>query len=144
MMNTCARSEKCAWDIRKKLKQWELTSPQIEEIIQQLREQKFIDDERYARAFTKDKSRFNAWGKTKITYHLRSKGIAPDVIAEALHEIREEDYKDRLEQILEAKIRSLQPIDDKYKAKAKLVRYAASKGFEPELIYSTIDSLMSQ
>ncbi|MCD6345908.1 MAG: RecX family transcriptional regulator [Bacteroidales bacterium] len=144
MMHTCSRVEKCANDIRDKLRKWELTEAQIEVIIKELYQHKFIDDDRFAKAFTRDKSRFNSWGKIKIRYHLRAKGISPEVITEALTEINDEDYHERLEKILKAKIQSMQQSDDPYKAKAKLIRLAAGKGYEQDLIYKTINHLQKE
>lgn len=144
IMNTCARAEKCSWDIKDKLRRWDLSELQIDSIIQQLKEQKFIDDDRYAKAYAKDKNQFNTWGKTKIRYHLQVKRIPSESIAEALKEINEEVYHDQLEQLLRNRIRSIIPIEDNYLAKAKLVRFAASKGYEPELVYSTVDKLLTE
>ncbi len=142
LMDFCARGEKCTKDVKDKLKRWELTEEQIDAIIRQLQEQKFIDDSRYALAFANDKNRFNFWGKTKIRYHLQSKGITSELIRAALNEINEEEYQVQLEDMLRKKIRGMIPIEDPYQAKAKLVRFAASRGFEAELIFSTLDRLL--
>lgn len=144
IMNLCARAEKCSWDVREKLKKWELTGDQINEIVQKLYDQKFVDDTRYAKAYVKDKSQFNYWGKTKIRYHLQAKRISTEVISDALDEIDEESYHEQLEYLLRKKIRSLIPIEDSYQAKAKLVRFSASRGFEPSLIYSVVDRLLKE
>lgn len=144
IMNLCARAEKCSWDVREKLKKWELTGDQINEIVQKLYDQKFVDDTRYAKAYVKDKSQFNYWGKTKIRYHLQAKRIPTEVISDALDEIDEESYHEQLEYLLRKKIRSLIPIEDSYHAKAKLVRFSASRGFEPSLIYSVVDRLLKE
>lgn len=144
MMDVCSRSEKCTRDVRDKLRRWELTESQITTIILQLTEQKFIDDNRYAGAFVRDKSQFNRWGKTKIRYHLQVKGISVEAIAIALTEIKEDKYHEQLEHILRNKIRGMVPIEDHYKAKAKLVRFAASRGFEAGLIYAAVDKLLKE
>jgi len=144
MMDACSRAEKCSRDVRDKLRKWELPESEIVAIIEKLREQKFIDDDRYARAFVRDKSQFNRWGKTKIRYHLQAKGISPESIAVALTEIKEDKYQEQLEHILRNKIRGMMPIQDHYQAKAKLVRFAASRGFEAELIYAVVDKLLKE
>lgn len=144
MMDVCSRTEKCTRDVRDKLRKWELPESQITTIIEQLKEQKFIDDDRYAKAFVRDKSKFNRWGKTKIRYHLQAKGISAEVIAIALKEIKEDKYQEQLEQILRNKIRGMLPIEDLYKAKAKLIRFAASRGFEAGLIYAAVDKLLKE
>lgn len=144
IMNTCARAEKCSWDVRQKLRRWDLSESQIESIIKQLTEQEFVDDERFARAYVKDKSQFNSWGKTKIRYHLQAKRIPAAFISKAMKGIKEEVYHEQLEYLLRNKIRTIIPIEDYYQAKAKLVRFAASRGFEAELVYSTVDKLLKE
>lgn len=144
MMDVCSRAEKCSRDVRDKLRRWELPESQIASIIEQLKEQKFIDDDRYAKAFVRDKSKFNRWGKTKIRYHLQAKGIPAEVITIALTEIQEDTYQDQLEYILLNKVRGMMPIEDHYKAKAKLVRFAASRGFEAGLVYAAVDKLLKE
>jgi regulatory protein len=57
----CSRSERCAWDIRRKMDAWEIPSGQQNQIIQQLRKEKFIDEERYCKAFVNDKAKYNRW-----------------------------------------------------------------------------------
>ena len=142
MMASCARREYCSWDIQQKLRRYELSTQDAEGIISKLEEQKFIDNERFARAFVKDKMEFNSWGKTKIRYHLQTKRIPPELISEALSVIKDDPYQEKLERILKKKLSELMPVEDKWIAKSKLVRHAASKGFEPDMIYRTIDSLM--
>ncbi|MEA1875358.1 MAG: regulatory protein RecX [Bacteroidota bacterium] len=144
MMDACSRAEKCTRDIRDKLRKWELPESQIATIIEQLKEQKFIDDNRYAKAFVRDKSQFNRWGKTKIRYHLQAKGIPAEAIVIALQEIEEDKYQEQLEHILRNKIRGMVPIEDYYQAKAKLIRFAASRGFEAELVYAAVDRLLKE
>jgi len=144
MMDICSRSEKCTRDVRDKLRKWELSESETEDVILKLKEQKFIDDDRYAKAFVRDKSHFNRWGKTKIRYHLQAKEISAETISIALTEIKEDKYHEQLEQILRNKIRGMIPIEDQYKAKAKLVRFAASRGFEAGLIYAAVDRLLKE
>lgn len=142
MMASCARHEQCSWDIKEKLKKWQLTDSDSDSIISRLEEQKFIDNERFVKAYVKDRSQFNDWGKNKIRYHLQVKRISPELIDDALNSIEDENYSATLEKILQIKLQQIKPVDDKWQAKAKLIRFAASKGFEPELIYQKVDSLL--
>ena len=85
----CARQERCSWDIRQKLKQWHVPSEDSEKIIDKLKANKFLDDERYALMFTRDKTKFNKWGPIKIAYALKSKKIPEEVIRKVLSEIQQ-------------------------------------------------------
>ena len=125
----CARSEQSSGDIRGKLVKWGLGSSDTDQVLSQLIEQGFINDERYARAFVKDKFSFNGWGRVKIAYQLRQKGIPNDLITDALTVIDEDQYRQRLIDLLSAKWRSVNH-NDARAAWAAMMRFAASRGFE--------------
>ena len=134
----CSSGEQCCYDISEKLKKWGIEDSEASKIIEYLIKQRFIDEARYAKGFTNDK--FNKWGKTKIAYALRQKKIPETLIDEALYNINEEQYRDTLLQILENKQKNTKAAD-KYDLHAKLFRFAASKGFEPDIIQSVIQSM---
>ena len=62
----CSRAEKCSSDIMTKLSQWGVGEENASVVLKQLIEEKYVDDERYARSFVRDKFRFNKGGKIKI------------------------------------------------------------------------------
>ena len=125
----CARSEQAAGDIRDKLLKWGLDASQAADVLQQLVEQGFIDDRRYAVAFVKDRFAFNGWGRIKIAHQLRLKGVPADAIDEALTAIDEERYRQRLTELLRAKWRTVKDREPRA-AWAAMMRFAASRGFE--------------
>ncbi len=143
-MKQCARSEQAIGDIRKKLAGWGVMPDDSHDIIQYLKDQDFINEARFAHAFVRDKLAINRWGRIKIRYHLRSKEIGSDAIDLALLEIDELQYTSILKQILDSKLKSLQHESDRLQIKAKLVRFAAGRGFEPDQIYPLVDQLMKQ
>lgn len=125
----CARSEQSSGDMRGKLVKWGLGSSDTDQVLSQLIEQGFINDERYARAFVKDKFAFNGWGRVKIAYQLRQKGISTELITDALTVIDEDQYRQRLIDLLSAKWRSVNH-NDARAVWAAMMRFAASRGFE--------------
>ena len=125
----CAASEQAPGDIRDKLLRWGLTAAEAADVLDQLITQGFIDERRYARAFVNDRFRFNGWGRVKIAYQLKQKGVAADIIAEALATIDEQQYRDRLVDLLRAKWRTVNGRETRA-AWAAMMRYAASRGFE--------------
>jgi len=133
----CSRSEKCEFDVRKKLEGTELEHNQIDELIDYLIENKYIDNKRYAEFFTNDKFKFNKWGKQKIRMHLNQKQISSALIQNALNTIDLKEYRKTLKEIIEKKLKSTKE-QDKYKLKEKIIRNALSKGFEIDLIYELI------
>ena len=135
-----SRCEHCESEVREKLLTWGGTSEEADEIIAYLIEERYIDNQRYANSYSKDKFRFNHWGKYKIGMMLRSKNIDSDIIEEALNQIDEEEYIEKLQQILKEKLRSIK-YSSEYEKKGKLFKFAQSRGFESSAISKVIDSI---
>lgn len=136
----CSREERCEYDVLKKLENFYLPTEEIEKIISYLIENKYLNNTRYALAFVNDKMRFNKWGKMKIAYALQQKRIDTETIQNALNSLdKENSYKILLELLKkkQATIKSSAP----YELKGKLYRFAASRGFETELISKAIHEI---
>jgi len=138
----CARSEQAEGDLRRKLHDWALQPSDADAIIDRLKHERYLDNERYARAYCRDKLRFNGWGRIKIGYMLRGKGIKQQHIDAALAEIDDEQYSAILDDALTAKAKTLsgKPAEQ---MRAALLRFASSRGFEPSLIYRALEHLTS-
>ncbi len=141
MQFMCSRQERCCSDIRKKIENWSLSYDDQDKIIQSLIDDKFIDEKRYTGFYVRDKYKFNRWGRIKISHHLKQKQIPESIIMEAFDSISEEIYEANLEDILNSKLRSTRE-DDSYKLKAKLYRFAQSRGFESNLILRCIEKIL--
>jgi len=139
-MAQCSHKELCREDIHKKLALWGVTDDDIEKIIEILVKEKFIDETRYASAFVRDKFKYNKWGKVKIAYHLKSKRIPSEIIGQALGSIDHAQYIRFLQGMLEVHKRSVKA-KSQMDLKAKLLRYALSKGFESSLVYDVINEM---
>jgi len=136
----CSRSEKCTSEIEEKLKLWGLSAEESELVIKKLITEKYIDDERFARAYAKDKFRFNHWGRQKIEFMLRSKKISQETVKLALNEISDEGYSDELLRLISDKEKTIKA-KDKYDKRNKLMRFAMGRGFESGKIYSAFKEL---
>jgi len=136
----CSKSEKCSSEIQEKLKLWGLSSEESEPLIEQLIAEKYLDDERFARAYVKDKFRFNHWGKQKIAHMLRAKNIPHEILELAFEEIEEEGYSDQLRKLLTDKEKSTKA-KDKYDKRNKLMRFALARGFESNKVYEIFKEL---
>lgn len=133
MADLCARSEQCAFDILTKLSRAGLTQGQAHEIIQYLEDHKFISEQRFAKAFTRDKIRFSGWGRHRIRVALAAKRISTAIISEALKEIETDsalaaDYQAALERVSLTKAKNLDLTE--YEGRRKLYRFLTSRGFE--------------
>ena len=92
----CARSEHCEYELREKLRQWNVPAGDATGVLATLRKARFYDNRRFAEAFVRDKLIYNRWGKRKISLGLRAKRIDSDIIADALDTIDDEDYEEIL------------------------------------------------
>ena len=136
----CSPAEHCISEVTGKLETWGATSTDIQKIIQRLIDEGFINEERFARAFVTDKFRFNKWGKIKIALALRYKGISQGLIQQSLDNINEEEYKESLILLLQAKRKSIKS-NDEYERNGKLIRFAQSRGFEYNIIEQCLKGL---
>jgi regulatory protein len=129
----CSRSERCVLDVRRKMDAWEIPSGQQNQIIQRLQGEKFLDEERYCKAFVNDKVNYNRWGVYKIRFELKKKQIPEPLIKEALKNINPEESRERLRLLLEQKKKSVKGKNE-WEIRQKLLRFAASRGFSQEEI----------
>lgn len=135
----CSGSEHCTSQIMEKLSLWNVSPQDAYDIMDYLVKEKYIDNSRFARAYCHDKFCYNHWGRIKIRQMLRHLRLNDEEIEEGMETIDEEDYLEALNDVLQAKDRTLKD-KDKYLRKAKLVRHLLSRGFETELAISAVDS----
>ena len=132
----CAQAEHCEQEMRDKLKRWGIDESAQDRIIQRLIRERYIDNERYARAFVKDKIRYNKWGRRKVQQALWLKRIDKDIQQRVLDEIDEKEYLDVLRPLLKQKRKTTKAESD-YELNQKLVRFAL--GFTFDIIRQCLD-----
>lgn len=133
----CAYQERCVKDVRDKLKTFDIPEEEKQKILAYLLNNRFVDDERFAKAFVRGKINQSGWGINKIRFHLVQKGIAKDIIDEALGQTDEEVYRQRLIDILKAKSKTMKAATD-FEKKRKLAAFAIQKGFEASLVWEVL------
>ena len=134
----CTLCERCVSEVTAKLPAWGVPHCEQEKIITRLIEEKFINEARYCHAFVNDKVRFNRWGRIKIRAALSEKRLPRELINEAMDNIDEEQYTEILTATIAAKRKELKGVND-YTTKQKIMRFAASRGFEPAMIMRVIE-----
>jgi regulatory protein len=134
----CARSEHCQQEMLEKMRQWGVSEEEQAEVMARLISERYIDDERYARAFVNDKIRYNKWGRRKVEQALWQKHIDKDIANRVLNEIDDEEYLSILKPLLKQKRRSIKA-DDNRQERIKLVKFALSRGFTMDIIRQCID-----
>jgi regulatory protein len=138
LATVCAQAEHCEKEMRDKLKRWGIDESAQDRIIQRLINERYIDDERYARAFVKDKIRYNKWGRRKVQQALWLKHIDPEIQQRVLNEIDDSEYLDVLRPLLRQKRKTVKAESD-YELNQKLVRFALGRGFTFDIIRQCLD-----
>jgi len=121
-----------------KMRRWELPEEEQARVMQRLVSERYVDDERYARAFVKDKVRYNKWGRRKVEQALWQKHIDEDIRQRVLDEVDDSEYLAILKPLLQQKRRSTKAAND-YELNQKLVRFAVSRGFTFDIIRQCLD-----
>ena len=134
----CAQAEHCQQEMRDKMRRWGLDETVQNRIIDRLIKERYVDDERYARAFVKDKIRYNKWGRRKVQQALWMKRIDADIQQQVLDEIDEKEYLDVLRPLLRQKRKTIKAEND-YELNRKLLRFALSRGFGFDIIRQCLD-----
>lgn len=126
----CSRSEQCEDDLIKKLISWKLDKTTRNEIIEYLKDNKFLDNERYTRSYVNDKAKFSFWGPSKIRAELIRKRIPSSLINSALETIDSEIWKTGLIKNAISKSKNIDLLgEEAYKERQKLMRYLIGRGF---------------
>ena len=137
MAKYCAYQERCVKDVTDKLKTFDISPKDREEILNYLIDNRFVNDERFARSFVRGKINQSGWGLNKIRFHLIQKGIDKEIIEEALGQTDEEVYRKRLIDILKTKVKTIKAEND-FEKKRKLAAYAIQRGFEASLVWEVL------
>jgi len=129
----CSISEHCTTEVKEKLTAWGVSDMDKQKIIDRLISEDFINEKRFCSHFVKDKFRFNKWGKIKISFAMKQKQLANELINSALTTIDDGEYEEMLASILKTKLVGLK-YEYEYEKQGKLFRFAQSRGFENNVI----------
>ena len=134
----CAQAEHCQWEMWEKMRRWEVPEDAQARVMQRLISERYVDDERYAQAFVKDKIRYNKWGRRKVEQALWQKRIDEDIRKRVLDEVDDDEYLSVLRPLLKQKRRSIKAQND-YELNQKLMRFALGRGFTFDIIRQCIE-----
>jgi regulatory protein len=137
----CAYQERSQQEVRDKLYEWGLYSNMVENVIVKLIAGNFLNEERFANAYTRGKFNQKGWGKNKIKQGLKFKKVSDPLIKKALQNINGDDYLQMLHKVIEKK-NALLSEKEPYKRKYKLQQYALSRGYENDLITDVLKVLV--
>lgn len=135
----CAQAEHCQWEMLEKMRRWELSDEAQARVMERLVKERYVDDERYARAFVKDKIHYNKWGRRKVEQALWQKHIDDDIRQRVLDEVDDDEYLSILRPLLQQKRKSTKAQSD-YELNQKLIRFALGRGFTFDIIRQCIET----
>lgn len=135
----CSYKERAPQQVLDKLLGWGVPEDKAHQILADLISQKFVDEQRFCRAFCHDKFEFNQWGKRKIQVALQPYKLPGAVIEEGLNALDPERYEDIIRTLAEKKWEALRSESDPWKRKNKVAMFLVRKGFEPDLIWEQVN-----
>ena len=144
LMRLCARSEKSTGDALRLMRTWGVPEAEQRGVLEKLIADRYIDNRRYAEAYTREKSRLAGWGERKIAMQLRLKGVERETISAVLAEVLQDDgMAERLQEKLEKKLRTVKAAND-YELRGKLLRYALGLGYDYDMASEAVDKVAKQ
>ena len=139
LTSLCSTAEHCSHEMLEKMRRWEIDEDTQARIMEYLVKEKYIDDERFARFFAKDKIRYNKWGRRKVEQAMWQKHIDTDVQQRVLGEIDDDEYLLILRPLLKSKRRTVKAANN-YEMNMKLIRFAMGRGFTMDIIRQCLDN----
>lgn len=126
-------------ELRDYLKNKEEDTIIIEEVIDKLINYKYLDDDRFTKAFIKDKLNFTNWGDYKIKNELKRLGVNEEIIYNNISNVDDNIYYERINKIIDKDI----SINKKYsgiKLKNKIYNHLLTLGYSKEKVISIINN----
>jgi regulatory protein len=137
----CAYQERCSRDVVLKLRKLQVPAGRIGGIVSKLKEEKFLDDERFTRFFVRGKFRISKWGRLKILYELSARGIPERFISKAITaEISDEEYNEAIRLLVLKKKQEIKA-EKNMNIRDKIINFVVSKGYEFDRVLDTINEM---
>ena len=133
---------KTKYEVRLKLKEKDFTEDIIDEVIDILEKEEYLNDRLYCEVFIEDKKQLNGYGKNKIKSLLIQKGISKSVFEDFLDEFEYEEEFDNALKMGIKKLNLLSNEEDIFKKKQKLINYLAYRGFSFDVINDVLREIL--
>ena len=141
LQKLCSKAEYCEANIyRKVLKALDGDAQAAAKVLASLKEDRYVDNARYAAAFARDKANFQGWGPVKIRFQLRAKGVSEADITQALQEIEPAKAEEKLEKVLAAKAKTLQG-DPQFRL--KLLKFGLTRGYDYDDVEAAVSKIIA-
>jgi regulatory protein len=137
----CAYQERSHQEVKNKLFEYGLRSGEVDELLARLITEGFLNEERFAKAFSGGKFRIKKWGRLKIQRELQHRGLTENCIVRGMKEIDAADYSKTLVALIRKKSTQTEE-KNLFKKRDKVARFAIAKGYEPDLVWEVIKELL--
>ncbi len=134
----CAYQERTQDEVRQRLKDWNVWGDDAEEIISELIQENFLNEERFAKTFAGSKFRVKKWGRRKIAFELKKRKLSDFCIRAGMSEIDETDYYDTLKTLINKKKHDYRTEGNTFKLHQKIAQFAIGKGYESALVWEIL------
>ena len=144
LMRLCSRSAKSTGDALRLMRTWGVPVAEQRGVLNKLIADRYIDNRRYAEAYTREKSQLAGWGERKIAMQLRLKGVERETISAVIAELMADDsMAERLHEKLTKKLRTIKAAND-YELRGKLLRYALGLGYDYDMAVEAVERVAKQ
>jgi len=129
LQDYCAKQERSGFQVEKKLYDWGIPTSHHDDIIFELIQENFLNEERFSQVYARSKMRMNQWGRLKIKNGLRQHRISNYNIDAALQSLNDSKYDQNIEDLVAKKGRSLSTDLPSYEKRQKIIRFLLQRGF---------------
>ena len=140
IINYCVKNDRCKLQVLNKLTSFGLSVNSLDELLLELIEEEYLDEQRFSSSFCRGKFYINKWGKRKIIAELKKKNISDEDISSGLKEIEDSDYFNMI-QILVDKKSNILSGTNKFMKQKKILNYMHQKGYEYDLVLAYMNKL---
>ena len=131
--------ERCIQEVKKKLTRLQVVPKTKSKIINHLIDDDYLNEVRFTKSFIQGKLRIKKWGRIKLNYELKIRGVKKFIIDEEINKISKEDYYDYFNEFSNNKIKTLK--GSKEQKKRSFINYFTYRGWENNLIYEKLNEI---
>ena len=139
MRSYCMYQERCIQEVKKKLTRLQVDPKTKSKIINHLIDDDYLNEVRFTKSFIQGKLRIKKWGRIKLNYELKMRGVKKFIIDEEINKISKRDYYDYFNEFSINKIKTLK--GSKEQKKRSFLNYFTYRGWENNLIYEKLNEI---
>jgi regulatory protein len=139
----CAYQERCHQEVEQKLLSMGMIPEACHQIMSHLMQHGFLNEGRFASSYVRSKFRQKSWGRNRLRMELKRRDISPLNIKQALSEIKEAEYLEAFESLVEKRLNQLTSEKNLQKKRRKLADYLLYRGWESGLVYDVVQDYIN-